>query len=638
MKIITLFSSILFFICQLTAIQAQTSVQESKKQITPNFIIGSGAENGSIRVGTNIMFKLTQEINNMNPTDIKWNFGDGTTSQQNQPNHSYKKPGTFTVSVSFRINNRKYFKKKINFIESYIREVKTVKGGNWKSKSTWRGNTIPGPLDKVTITHPVNIPSNAKISVSSITTTGQGKVTLLSGVNGQRPSLIIKKKRSKIRIEHALSPQKYHYISYPIIWKDVLKKTKNTEGKGRFGLNTKDVAQAFFRWNEPTSTWIDLLHLIDDQAKPRMDTEKASMGLGYAYSDTPISHNKIAFEGLPLDRDLSIVARYTADQSQKGFNLIGNPYCSDLAINNKAQQSSNFIKDNKDLLDPHYQGIYIWNESEEWDGKTDHYLIYSNSGFVGESETEAKFITLGQAFMIRVKKGGKIIFKKSSRCHSTGVQFYKKEEKSWPGVELSISNANSRSITSIGFNNQMSEKLDPSYDMASMMQNTAINIYSSIEGDDTPYAIQSKAKTSESTVINLKVIEAGEYTFKAYTVKMNRVILEDKNTGEFITLRNNSSYTVDLEAGDIEERFILHHSPEGQENATEDIAITKQKIYSNDNILYLEHISGEVRIYNLMGQCVDHFECTQEYFQKALHLTHGTYLVHSKHYDIKITL
>ena len=35
-----------------------------------------------------------------NATAFKWNFGDGTTSRENEPSHTYTAAGTFTVTLT----------------------------------------------------------------------------------------------------------------------------------------------------------------------------------------------------------------------------------------------------------------------------------------------------------------------------------------------------------------------------------------------------------------------------------------------------------------------------------------------------------------------------------------------------------
>ena len=68
-----------------------------KKQTIAEFDI-----TGSTNVGEQVIL-LNQS---MNATKFSWDFGDGSTSDQNSPTHIYKKPGAYTISLTASGNGR----------------------------------------------------------------------------------------------------------------------------------------------------------------------------------------------------------------------------------------------------------------------------------------------------------------------------------------------------------------------------------------------------------------------------------------------------------------------------------------------------------------------------------------------------
>ena len=62
----------------------------------------------SIISGNNVQFNNTSQ----NPTNVSWNFGDGTTSTQQNPTHNFATNGSYTVTLTLTVCGKVYTKTK----------------------------------------------------------------------------------------------------------------------------------------------------------------------------------------------------------------------------------------------------------------------------------------------------------------------------------------------------------------------------------------------------------------------------------------------------------------------------------------------------------------------------------------------
>jgi len=103
------------------------------------------------------------------------------------------------------------------------------------------------------------------------------------------------------------------------------------------------------------------------------------------------------------------------------------------------------------------------------------------------------------------------------QAHAT-VNFYKNTKESWPSVELIVENNELFNSVSIGFNENMTPGLDPSYDVAKLKGNPDIALYTKLVVDNgVDFAIQALPPISNEEVevkIGIDVSEAGYYNFK----------------------------------------------------------------------------------------------------------------------------
>ncbi len=93
---------------------------------------------------------------NGNPNKWTWDFGDGTTSSEQNPVHTYYSCGVYTVVLVVSNDTATYSIKKDSLItvkpEPASRVIySTTKGGNWVDGTTWEGGIVPTASDDVVL-------------------------------------------------------------------------------------------------------------------------------------------------------------------------------------------------------------------------------------------------------------------------------------------------------------------------------------------------------------------------------------------------------------------------------------------------------------------------------------------------------
>ena len=376
-----------------------------------------------------------------------------------------------------------------------------------------------------------------------------------------------------------------------------------------------------------TGYWINFAS--DDP--PFGDNEFVS-GKGYAIT---FDNYAVFFMGSIVTEAVNVPVTYTADQGQgkEGFNLVGNPYPSYIAITDNAM-AENFLEDNADILNDSYQAIYLWDEQSDWStGDDGDYITICNTPFTGFTGGQGKApgddVQPGQAFMVRVKESGNIVFNPDTRMHGGG-HFYKAKQ-SWPGMQLIVQGNNTGNSTIIAFNDKMTKGLDPSYDVAKMKGNSKLAIYTRLLQDNNEdYAIQALPKESclENPIsVGIDAIQEGYYTFSVYQEQLAQyaILLEDRDRGVFVNLKDEN-YTTEIKDKGTG-RFYLHLKETLNVNQFDN----QLSSFISNNDLYLYNPSGksaEVSIYNLDGQKVALFYASgEEREQFDLKLSTGIYVL-----------
>ena len=364
---------------------------------------------------------------------------------------------------------------------------------------------------------------------------------------------------AKVRADISLTGAKFHYIAAPVS----ISQTFNDLNMGLTGGSGND---SFFYWDEAynykgvTGNWVDILNGEDGTGNNSLlGTKSFQSARGYIIRYQHADH-KLSLTGNVLAADQTIPATSTSGSTGQGWNLIGNPFTASIAANSSAG-TNNFLDANKNILDPVYGGIYVWNEQSSYEGNRDDYVTISNAGGVMN-------ISAGQAFMVKVKASGNISFPKNIQNIDRTATFYKEGDASeWTRCWFELSRKGQvRSETLIAFGAGMTKGLDPTYDAGLLKGNSKEDVFTKLVNDDgNDFAIQAlpPINTSEKVQVGMDADSTGDYVLSmARSENLGdsiTVYLEDKKTGSMIDLTKNKEYSFSLNAtGRIADRFTLY--------------------------------------------------------------------------------
>lgn len=285
-----------------------------------------------------------------------------------------------------------------------------------------------------------------------------------------------------------------------------------------------------------------------------------------------------------------------------GWNGIGNPYPSAIAINTGAG-AANFIGENIDLLTPansnlhpSYAAIYVWEQS------TEAYTIIN----LGDA---AFYAQSGQGFMARANTGAtQLQFTTAMQTHQAAAAF--KSGTAIPEINIIAQLENQQSSTKLRFDDRMKTGLDMGYDAG--IFKTGFDLYTQLLDDNgVDFGVQwlpNIALDKVEIALGLDSKNAGLVTFSAETMNLpasSHVVLEDRLTHTFTTLSAGEVYSVQVENNSkVKGRFYLHAS-----TATTNISEQGEKggfsaYTANENIYIKGQVSGKAvaTLYDILGR------------------------------------
>ncbi|MEX1188154.1 MAG: T9SS type A sorting domain-containing protein [Bacteroidia bacterium] len=286
-------------------------------------------------------------------------------------------------------------------------------------------------------------------------------------------------------------------------------------------------------------------------------TGPMTVGRGYASSNGGV----VNFAGTANNGSLSVGLVNPGGVASR-FNLIGNPYPSAISVND-------FLNSNG----PSGSGIitgslYLWDDDNSLGAgyAVQDYVVLNAAGYVSGGNnvtpTPSGVIGSGQGFFVEATFSGNAAFINTMR-RNTNTQFF--QDETIRRVRLSITNEHDDyNETLIAFINDATEGVEGQYDARKLSGNPNISFFSKINGE--AFAIQGLPDSFENRIVDLgyQYSRNENHTISLVSLELipssTMIYLEDRETGEFINLRANNSYTFMPGTMSSDDRFALHFS------------------------------------------------------------------------------
>ncbi|MCR9250804.1 MAG: choice-of-anchor D domain-containing protein [bacterium] len=339
---------------------------------------------------------------------------------------------------------------------------------------------------------------------------------------------------------------------------------------------------------------------LDRFKKPStLGITELEVGRGYFSAFTGDVNGQVNFIGTPntgtIDVSLDFTDHAASEETDfEGFNLISNPYPAAISY-------SSFISGNSgaDING----SIYLWDDfdSQVSRGDNSDYLIVNTLGNTdSRSNGEAKWdgnIRTGQGFFVKANSATAVSFTNAMRVGSNNSDggFYRVDNSEKKSIKLKLSDGKSSRAIVIGFVEDATLEMDNQYD-ALTLSGIDYAFYSVIGGKRL--AINGlPLEYSDEIPLGISVEEEGQQTISMMDVDnpgtLEVVFLKDKLTGEMVNI-TEESYTFNVEAGETNDRFVLHAFPSVVTGSTSQL---DQQVYSysDDGNLYVIFKTDEIQ-------------------------------------------
>ncbi len=465
---------------------------------------------------------------------------------------------------------------------------------DWNTADNWLGNSVPTSTSAVII--PAGLTNYPTLTEQS---TGVCKNILIESSATSTGSLIGQEYltvNGTAIVQQYLTGNAWHLVASPAsaapgeAISDFLAANMNVPVKNISGIDHRGMMD----YDEESNDWNTYF----------TNNQSGNLIAGKGFSLRTNNDSTVTFSGTLSTGTISTTVTRTGDN---GWNCVGNPYPSAIAINTKAG-ASNFIASNYDSetpsnsnLDPSYTSVYVWEQDKG------AYTIIP----LGDESDAAFYAQVGQAFMVKANTGKTTVqFTPAMQTHQPSAAF-KSGTVASPEIRLTTRMDEKESTTRITFNDEMSTGLDVGYDAG--VFKTGFDIYTKLVDDNgVDFGIQSLPLTnieSYEIPVGLNVREPGEISFSINRENFQADIspvLTDNQTGEQFAFNGEGDTYTTTASPETNGygRFTLTFS---SVTGVEDLLAKPQTYrawYSNGQIT----ISGETRgkataeIYDLQGR------------------------------------
>ncbi len=447
---------------------------------------------------------------------------------------------------------------------------------DWNTAANWSSNSVPTNVNNLTIpTGLSNYPTIASGTSAASKTIAMASGTSLVASGTATLSGDITYTRGSLGTD-------WHLVSSPVVGEtiqDVITNSSLATGTGsNIGLST---------YNNSTPAW---------EYYTSSSTGTMASGAGYAIK---VTSGDTSFTGTIPTADVSA----TTTDGSNGWNLIGNPYPSYIAVNNNADASNRLMGSVADF-DSSYAAIYFW------DAATSAYIAENNT-------TNARFVAPGQGFFVKVNSGvSSIAITEAMQSHQSSEEFSRTVDTS-PKVILTAADGNVVKTTTLKYFDTTNTGLDIGYDAGAFNggAESAFKLNTHLVSDSqgiefTLQALSTEGYETSIVPVALTAAAGKEISFSAATANLPAgmmVFLEDRQVDVFTRLDEaGSNYMTTLASAEAGiGRFYVHTSVENRLGVAT-VDFTNVNIYATDSntlrITGLTATTANIQIFDVLGR------------------------------------
>jgi hypothetical protein len=319
------------------------------------------------------------------------------------------------------------------------------------------------------------------------------------------------------------------------------------------------------------------------------------------------------FKGIPNNGDVP----FTLSTAQDGFNLVGNPYPSEVSAldlvnvtNNPSIGGTIYFYAHSVAMDQN--GTFSGSNYTTWNASG--YTLASNSSVIPNG-----ILQVGQGFFVKASGAGSVTFKNSMRRNDTADQFFRaanpyttesvlEKHRIW----LNLTNPEGTAFNQIliGYISGATEGFDRDFDGLSF-GNSGSSLATTIDGQD--YSIQARSlpfQASDVVPLTFKAATAGSFTISLSNMDglfsaSQDIFLKDNLTGATHDLKSGS-YTFNSSIGTFANRFeVVYQSVLG----TPETAFNQNSIvaFKKDNVLNVQSKNidmASIIVYDVQGRTI----------------------------------
>lgn len=366
------------------------------------------------------------------------------------------------------------------------------------------------------------------------------------------------------------------------------------------------------------------------------------LGKGYAIRAENVlanGYNKTySFTGVPHNGNISTPPLLKSEGADKGYNLVGNPYPSNIDFDQ-------FHALNSDKI---YASAFFWTNNtytaqQMGSGyKGNNYAIYNITGGVPATydKTNPNYaiapngkIKVGQAFIVQSKIAGALDFNNSMRVVDDGTFYQKTTAKNRFWLSLTSPNNLVNTIL-IGYISGATDSYETDFD-SELFSVGSDSFYSilgarklAIQGKENNFQLEDVVPVGNAFSAN------GNYTIALQTpegiFKENQnIYLKDKLTNKYINLSTENSYTFEALKGTNINRFDIVYKEQVVLGTDQD-SKSQFEVYKHDSnfVVRSSKSLGRVEVYDASGRLMMSQTTSEKTLSlDAAGLSNGIYII-----------